>query len=337
MDKQKILAPVRDTGSEISAAQNSDETVIQCLRRQPLEVLQGIGNIKSSHPGRHVAQSPLFYWSPVIDGSFLPSAPEVLFASGRFLTVPTIIGWDTNEGSIFTIDAGSPQEMLNFIADNSYYRLMTGGLTPQNESRILTLYPKLPSVTNHQTWFPSASPAFTEMDFVCPCLYILDGLSNRTMMNKAHTVNATSSVYAYHWAFHSPLFEERGIGVPHCSQAGAFYGPESIGPNVLVTPSIRKGGNQEELAHMGMEYYLSFITSAKTGDPNENKMKGSPDWYPWKMSRETAEVGSSSGSRRGESHLVFTEDGLAQRNKLDEYDEGLRERCNFWKRMSLDK
>ena len=66
-----------------------------CLRSKDAAALQA-ANFAQPFPGRPEWPSPLFYWTPCIDGVFLRGLPYSQFAGGRFVDVPVLFGTDTN-------------------------------------------------------------------------------------------------------------------------------------------------------------------------------------------------------------------------------------------------
>jgi acetylcholinesterase len=62
---------------------------LSCLRSQDTTVLQA-ANVPSPFPGQ--TASPLFYWTPTIDGDFIQDYPYVLLEEGKILKVPIIFG-----------------------------------------------------------------------------------------------------------------------------------------------------------------------------------------------------------------------------------------------------
>lgn len=60
-----------------------------CLRSQNTTVLQS-ANVPSPYPGQKT--SPLFYWTPTMDGNFLEDYPYILYEKGNFIKVPILIG-----------------------------------------------------------------------------------------------------------------------------------------------------------------------------------------------------------------------------------------------------
>lgn len=70
---------------------------LSCLRGKNSSLLQEY-NSQYPYPGRN--SSPVFYWTPTVDGELVPDYPYVLFEQGRFIHVPIIFGDDTDEVSL---------------------------------------------------------------------------------------------------------------------------------------------------------------------------------------------------------------------------------------------
>lgn len=81
---------INDTGCV-----NSTDS-LSCLRATPLDGLLK-AQVAQAYPGHTII--PEYYWTPVVDGEFIPDYPLDLQRKGEFLDVPLMVGWCTNEGS----------------------------------------------------------------------------------------------------------------------------------------------------------------------------------------------------------------------------------------------
>jgi para-nitrobenzyl esterase len=79
----------------------SGEAEIACLRSRSSAALAKALPLK-----RGVLLSPGVWWGPVVDGIELPRVPLAAMRSGDFAHVPVIIGWNKDEGVLFTHGAG---------------------------------------------------------------------------------------------------------------------------------------------------------------------------------------------------------------------------------------
>ena len=66
-----------------------------CLRGKDTAALQAV-NVASAFPGRTAPPTPLFYWTPCVDGVMIEDLPYLLFEEGRFIRVPVLFGTDTD-------------------------------------------------------------------------------------------------------------------------------------------------------------------------------------------------------------------------------------------------
>lgn len=71
---------------------------LQCLRAANSSVLQQ-ANVARPYPGRNI--SALYPFGPCRDGDLIRDDLYAEFRAGHFLSVPVLIGDDTNEGTYF--------------------------------------------------------------------------------------------------------------------------------------------------------------------------------------------------------------------------------------------
>lgn len=81
-----------DRTLETVACADADNKM-NCLRGKSFKELQS-ANVPSPFPGRET--SPLFYWTPCVDGDLLEDLPHVMYEQGKVLKVPVLSGSCTN-------------------------------------------------------------------------------------------------------------------------------------------------------------------------------------------------------------------------------------------------
>lgn len=86
---------------------DDDDDAMTCLRSKSVEEVQA-ANVQETFPRAPVGSTPLFFWTPCIDGDLLRDLPYLLFERGQFLDVPVIMGTTTNGNSLNT-SMRSPQ------------------------------------------------------------------------------------------------------------------------------------------------------------------------------------------------------------------------------------
>ncbi|KAK5635832.1 hypothetical protein RRF57_011545 [Xylaria bambusicola] len=237
-----------------------DEEAMACLRGLSTEVLQA-ANVPAPFPGGPDMPIDLFFWTPCIDGDFLRDLPYVLFDKGQFVNVPAIMGSTTDEGTVFAVNAATPDEMAKFLQSN--YPL----LSESNTSAILERYPQLDSLPNHNIWFPSTAKAYGETTFICPGAHILNSYVRHLNSTKA---------WGYRYDVHDNEQIAAGLGVPHVFSSWAILGPDSeAGP--MGGPRSYYTYNAGVVPIM-MDYWISFV---RTLDPSRIRYVGTPLWQSW--------------------------------------------------------
>ncbi|KAI5779598.1 Alpha/Beta hydrolase protein [Geopyxis carbonaria] len=200
---------------------------LACLRALPLSTIQA-ANIATPFPGRE--GNPQFYWTPAIDGHWVPDYPYRAVQRGRIVQVPAIIGDETDEGTYFApANMTSPAVVASFMRDQ-YPRLR-----PRDTAHMVSLYrgtplPRGANATAVGSWWGAAVKAYGDATFTCPGLTLSDAL---------HTT------WHYHCDVVDPINVAAGIGVPHTwclggmlgllnAQAGSAWGTTNRGVGRLL-------------------------------------------------------------------------------------------------------
>ncbi|ESZ91062.1 hypothetical protein SBOR_8556 [Sclerotinia borealis F-4128] len=287
-----------------SAGCGSAGDVLGCLRSQSTAVLQA-ANIASPYPGQ--VASPLFYWTPTIDGDFIQDYPYVLFEKGLFVHVPIMFGDTyplmlstdvTEEGSVFAPNAASPNDIATFFKNN--YPL----LTSTDTTAINTQYPLTSPLPNHAPYFPSVSTAYGETTFTCPAITISIALA---------THNDPSQVWSYRYNVLDTNNLAQGLGVPHVFELPAIFGPG----NANDGPSSYTSYNAN-IVPVVMKYWISFV---KFLSPNQGKDQSAPHWES---------LGSLSAAGGTLRRLLLQTNGSMVEIIPDEQ----LARCSFWKGLA---
>ncbi|KAI0817868.1 carboxylesterase [Xylaria sp. FL0064] len=246
------------TGCDDDNADESDGAMA-CLRSKSTEDLQA-ANVPASFPGAPDMPTPLFFWTPCVDGDLLLDLPYLLFERGQFVDVPVIMGSTTDEGTVFAADASTPDDMTAFLQSN--YPL----LSESNSSAILEHYPQLDSLPNHNAWFPSTARAYGETTFICPGAHILNSYVRHLNSSRA---------WGYRYDVHDADEIAAGLGVPHVFSSWAIFGPDSEpgtrGPQSYYTYNAG-------VVPIMMDYWISFV---RTLDPSRLRYTDTPRWQSW--------------------------------------------------------
>ena len=279
---------------------------LACLRGKTARELQ-LENYNIPYPG--ATGPPLYMWNPVIDGDFIQGLKYNTLTEGKFVHVPTIVGDDTDGGSIFAPrDASSPSQSNRFLKDQF------PGLTPRQLRDIGALYPNENTTCPRAgCYYQQASRVYGDMRYMCPGLF----LSSAVAAARRHGVGPRS--WNYRYDVRDAAQVRQGLGVPHVVELAAVFGPAYTGNG--GPPSYVSGGPNAPVVPLVQAYWISFIRAL---DPNPFRRPGAPAWMPWTTGARpgTLEPISSTAPRR----LLFETGGTATMEAVD----GLtRERCLY--------
>ncbi|RFU27609.1 hypothetical protein B7463_g8737, partial [Scytalidium lignicola] len=231
---------------------------LSCLRSVDISIIQA-ANVLKPFPGGSSTPVPEWYFLPVTDGSLVPDRLYNSFVKGKFIKVPVLVGDDTDEGSIFAIDATSQADISNWFKNN-YPKLSNSQLDAVNRQ-----YPLMTPLPNHAAYFPSASAIYGDATFTCP--------GNQIAISAAQFVSP-EKVWNYRYNVLDPVLINQGEGVPHTFETSAIFGPTNAGSADTATYE----GINADIVPVVMDYWISFV---KKLDPNPEKFSQAPYWEPF--------------------------------------------------------
>lgn len=189
-------------------------------------------------------------WTPIEDGSFVPTDSVARVNAGTFLRVPLLFGWNADEGTLFAMLSGLTEMTA------AQYPEAIRGILPGDTARgdrVLAQYPL--------SAYPSPWQAYSAAlgDYLIACS------ARRTLRAMA----AYTQARAYYFAYPNASFLA-GSNVP----LGAFHSAEVqfVFGHPGMVGSTRFTGEQLALNQSMMGYWARF---ARTGDPNGD---GAPNW-----------------------------------------------------------
>lgn len=223
-------------------------TELACLRsKSPSELLHAVPWNFGGMSGTQGAD-----WLPVVDGFVLPDDPMKLFAAGSFAKVPTLLGDNANEGSIFFAVSPTPP------TDDTSYVALEEAQNPGHGAAVAAQYP---AAAFNGSYTAAAAEAFGDGALVCPARRIARAL-------------AASGTPTYRYDFtHAVAFVVTGIGAFHSSELMFVFG------NALGGVSLRD--DELPLSKTIMDYWGAMAASA---DPNGS---GRLAWPKYDTANET--------------------------------------------------
>ena len=172
-------------------------------------------------------------WRPVADGYVLTDLPTVLWATGKELPVPLLLGTNADEGNAF---------LSEFPSTVAGYTSTMDSIFGTFEGQALALYP----AKNDAEVKPTFSRVLTEVGFAGTARFVARSLSG--------SASSPSKVFLYQFTH-----------VPLNNPLGAFHSVEI--PYVFGNISLFAGTGtvDQQLSAAIMGYWTRF---AATGDPN---------------------------------------------------------------------
>ncbi|KAJ4314018.1 hypothetical protein N0V84_009125 [Fusarium piperis] len=251
---------------------------LACLRLKTTKEIQKV-NSNIPYPGG--SQAPLFMWTPVIDGGLIPDLTYKLFEDGKFIKVPTIVGDDTNGGTIFT-----PKTASTLAQGEDFLKAQFPYLTADHLDKIGDLYPNQnKTCPNPGCYWRQISDVYGQMRYMCPGIYISSALIRYGMPKS----------WNYLYNVEDPDQMKQGLGVPHTVEVHAIFGPGLGGANPPA--SYLEGKKNARVIPVIQGYWSSFIRSY---DPNKYRHEGSAKWEAWTDKRKQRIVFEEGGETRME-------------------------------------
>ncbi|WP_437684892.1 carboxylesterase/lipase family protein [Sorangium sp. So ce176] len=177
-------------------------------------------------------------WFPVIDGWNLPDVPGKLLEAGTFEKVPTILGSNADEGTVFVAAGGTT------IADDAAFLAFAERLAPGRGEEVAAGYPS----DTYGSAQEAATAALGDYFFVCP-----------TRRAARAIAEAGVDTYLYHFT-HAPedsLFGD--LGAFHSAEIRYVFGT----PGTLLPAPL----TEEEL-DLSRAIGGYWSRHAESGDPN---------------------------------------------------------------------
>ncbi|WXC63695.1 hypothetical protein SNK03_009509 [Fusarium graminearum] len=271
-------AQIHDLSYYNVAFENLTRTVGCWDKKDQLSCLRGLDE-KALYAAR-----PSLTWNPLIDGTFLKGYPSQLIREKKFVSVPSIIGANTDEG--FCVGAANTTEDLFYEA----FRWRNYALSAPTIRKLLELYPDDPC---HQPPYHITNCSRPVGNYQGRRSCAIGGdiamISGRRKLAELFTESG-EAVYSYR-------FDQRWYqrseweGVKHFDNV-AFSFQNISG---LLGPSPQYDSHAE-LAHNIGQAYVRFVNSLDPNPQGSSKEKV-PKWPKYSMSKPKNMVFNATKSR----------------------------------------
>lgn len=254
-DRANAEAAAFAQGDQFVAALGCDSdpaATLDCLRSTPLEEV-----MKALPSSNDLLFGMGANWFPVVDGWNLTAQPGEILAGGKFEKVPTIIGSNADEGTLFFQLADTK------IPDDTALEALCEQLYPGKGKEILAHY----STATHGSAEKAAMAAVGDAGFVCPTRRAARALAK-----------AGVDTYLYHFTYVPPASLLPNLGSFHSAEIKYVFGaPSQLLPQQLTDDELK-------LSASVMGYWARH---AAAGDPNG---EGAPAWPKYDAGKDEAQV-----------------------------------------------
>jgi para-nitrobenzyl esterase len=227
-------------------------TNLSCMRGKSVaDILQAVAKSGGPFTGG-------INWAPVVDGFVLPDDPVKVFEQGSFDKVPTVIGNNRNEATLFFYLTGTGLD-LTAPVDAASYQALEDGFSPGNGAAIVAEYP----IASFQgSYKAAAAEAMGDAAFVCGARRVARAL-------------AAAGVPTFRYDFdHALDLGMPGLGAFHASELPFVFGNP-------LQPEVPLASADLPVVKQVMAYWGSMATH---GDPNTT---GQLAWPPYDTTNET--------------------------------------------------
>ena len=239
-ERLPTVAEIEAKTAALGTALGCAEPVVACLRGKPFQdVTAGLKRLAPPPGGLFQGASKTPVWSPVMDGVFLPEQPSARYASGKVTLVPTILGTNASEGTLFHAGILGDTPVTTQPDYESALQLMFGVDAP----KVLARYP----AASFKSFDDALGQIETQAIFACPTRRMARSLSK-----------AGVPVYRYQLTRPLDVGVLASLGATHAADL-----PYVFGNNDLLQGGVDDRG--QPLREAAMRYWTRFAAAA---DPN---------------------------------------------------------------------
>jgi carboxylesterase type B len=238
---------------------------------------------------------------PAVDGDFLPAAPSQLYRTGQVSKVPLIIGWNHNDGSLFTSPTIETEE--DVVSD---LMLVFPTISNATIQELLLLYPsqefQADPADSITVEFARASEIVRDILFTCPSLFLASQVGG-------------PSVFIYE-------LNQTALAAGLAAQGFPNLGISHIADVVYIFDEVSKFTDSPADELLAKQMSGSWSSFATSGQPSSASGTTIPGWTPaFASSSDSPELMVIGGGDPGMTGLQGANDMIAR--------EQLVERCAF--------
>lgn len=221
--------------------------VLACLRGKPAEEI-----MKALPSSTDLVLGGGANWFPMLDGWNLPQMPSELLEAGSFEKVPTLLGSNADEGTVFFALANTP------VPDEATFEALAEQLVPGHGKEVVAHYP----IAEYGSAQSAAVAAVGDAGFVCP-----------TRMAARALAKSGTPTFLYHFTYEPTATLLANLGAFHSAEVKYVFGNAyQLAPQPLT---------DEELG-LSAELMGYWSRHAAAGDPNGEGAFAWPQYDPAK-------------------------------------------------------
>lgn len=203
----------RAFSQDLGCAGAADEAA--CLRGRPATQVRDAGSRAGDLLGLLVGSGRR--WWPAVDGAVLPDTFRAMVSAGRVARVPTVVGWNGDEGTLFVALA----ESQGVTVDQAAYDRLTAGLATQQGLSVEAVRAAYP-VGSFPNPGAAAAAVLGHSQLACPSRRAARAL-----------VDAGAEVRVYRFMYPAAAFQlplPRPLGAFHSAEIQFVFGhPAALG------------------------------------------------------------------------------------------------------------
>lgn len=242
------LADAQQKGQDLVSAIASDKASLIDLRKIPALQLLSLAN-----------DAGFKWFSPTVDGYFLPLSPQALYATKQFSQVPLLAGVNSQEGSYQSILGQNKPTVAN-------YKKALQNLYPNDYGQVFNLYP----ANNTEQVMDAAQDLASDRFISFGTYHWMD------------TVSQSSGKPSFYYRYEHIRPQNIENDTPSQPPRGATHSAEIeyVLGNLDVNKLYRWQEKDYEVSRLVQQYFANFI---KFGDPNGQNLTPWPSFSEHKL------------------------------------------------------